>query len=76
MAHQLRVGVEVKPTADFSLRAGYNLVTYGQRNWLEEDWSVTPLTSAEKMSLCEHNVSVGAGYSFGSFKEIGGSSVQ
>lgn len=67
MAHQLRVGVEVKPTADFSLRAGYNLVTYGQRNWLEEDWSVTPLTSAEKMSLCKHNVSVGAGYSFGSF---------
>ena len=67
MAHQARVGVEIKPTAAFSLRAGYNLITYGQKNWLEADWTVTPLTASEKVSLWKHTVSVGAGYSFGSF---------
>ena len=67
LAHQLRAGMEFKPVEPLALRVGYNMVTYGQKNWLEEDWSTTPLTSSEKMALVKHLVSFGAGYSFGSF---------
>ncbi len=66
-AHQIRVGGEIKPTPELSLRVGYNWITYGQKNWLEDDWSLTPLTLKEKFSLAKTNVSFGAGYSFGSF---------
>ena len=65
-AHQVRVGGEFKPMPALSIRVGYNYVTYGQKNWLEEDWSVTPLTAQEKAALAKHNVSFGAGYAFGS----------
>ena len=67
VAHQVRVGMEFKPVEPLAIRVGYNLVTYGQKNWLEDDYSTTPLTSAEKMSLNKTNVSFGVGYSFGSF---------
>ena len=67
IAHQMRVGVEVKPIPALSLRAGYNLISYGQKNWLEADWSLTPLTPQEKWSLVKHSASFGVGYSFGSF---------
>ena len=66
-AHQLRVGAEVKPIPALSIRAGYNLTSYGQKNWLEADWSLTPLTPQEKWSLVKHSASLGVGYSFGSF---------
>ena len=65
-AHQVRLGGEIKPSPALSLRVGYNWITYGQKNWLEEDWSLTPLTLKEKLSLAKTNVSFGAGYSFGS----------
>ena len=67
LSHQIRLGVEVKPLPALAIRAGYNLTGYGQQNWLEEDWSLTPLTFQEKMSLAKHSASLGAGYSFGSF---------
>lgn len=67
VSHQVRLGLEVKPTPALSLRAGYNLVTYGQRNWLEENWTVTPLTAKEKWSLAKHFASLGVGYAFGAF---------
>lgn len=67
LAHQIRAGVEVKPTPAFAIRAGYSLVTYGQKNWLDDDWKQTPLTFAEKASLFKHCASLGAGYSFGRF---------
>ncbi len=67
VAHQLRVGAEVKPVPQLALRAGYNLLSYGQKNWLEEDWTLTPLTSQEKRQQLKHQFSLGAGYSFGAF---------
>lgn len=50
-SHQLRLGTEVKVTPGVALRAGYNLITNGERN----------------ATLLKHNVSVGVGFSFGSF---------
>lgn len=50
-SHQLRLGTEVKVTPGVALRAGYNLITNGER----------------ELTLLKHNVSVGAGFSFGSF---------
>ena len=50
-SHQLRLGTEVKVTSGVALRAGYNLITNGERN----------------ATLLKHNVSVGVGFSFGSF---------
>jgi hypothetical protein len=50
-SHQLRVGTEVKVTPAVALRAGYNLITSGERN----------------AQLLKHNLSLGVGLSFGSF---------
>ncbi len=50
-SHQLRLGAEVKVTPGVALRAGYNLITNGER----------------EHTLLKHNLSVGAGFSFGSF---------
>ena len=50
-SHQLRLGTEVKITPAVALRAGYNLITNGERN----------------ATLLKHNVSAGVGFSFGSF---------
>ena len=49
--HQLRLGTEVKVTPGVALRAGYNLITSGER----------------RAALLKHNVSLGVGFSFGSF---------
>ena len=51
VSHQLRVGTEVKVTPGVALRAGYNLITSGER----------------EANLLKHNVSAGVGFSFGSF---------
>ena len=70
ISHQLRAGVEVKPIPALSLRAGYSLVGYGQKNWLDYEngrWVTTPLTFQEKWSLAKHSASLGVGYAFGSF---------
>ena len=65
--HQIRVGLEVKPTSSFSIRAGYNYITSAQKNWLNADWTMTALTSAEKIRQAKHVASVGLGASFGAF---------
>ncbi len=62
LAHNLRVGLEVKPHPAFAIRAGYNLLTSGQKNWLNYDLSVTPLTSDERASQNTHLASLGFGY--------------
>ena len=51
VSHQLRVGTEVKVTPGVALRAGYNLITSGER----------------EANFLKHNVSAGVGFSFGSF---------
>lgn len=61
-SHQLRLGAEVKVIPALSLRAGYNLITGGQRYFT--DGSAIPMEDRVKMFT--HNVSVGVGYSFGS----------
>lgn len=50
-SHQLRLGAEVKVSPMVALRAGYNLITNGER----------------KATLLKHNLSLGVGFSFGSF---------
>lgn len=67
VSHQLRVGAEVKPLPFLSVRAGYNLVTSPQKNWLTADWKVEPLTSEEKRALSKHSASLGLGASIGAF---------
>ena len=67
VGHQIRAGLEVKPAPFFSLRAGYNYITSAQKNWLNADWTSTPLSSAEKIRQAKHVVSVGAGATFGAF---------
>lgn len=67
VSHYVRAGFEFKPTADLSIRVGYNFITGSQKNWYNEDFSVTPLTKDEIKEQYRHFVSFGAGYSFGSF---------
>jgi len=67
VGHQIRVGLEVKPTSFFSIRAGYNYITSAQKNWLNADWTMTPLTSADKIRQAKHVASFGLGGSFGAF---------
>ena len=67
MSHYVRAGFEFKPTADLSIRVGYNFITGSQKNWYNEDFSVTPLTKDERKGQYRQFVSFGAGYSFGSF---------
>lgn len=67
VGHQIRVGLEVKPTSNFSIRAGYNYITSAQKNWLNADWTMTALTSAEKIRQAKHVASFGLGGSFGAF---------
>ena len=64
-SHQLRVGAEFKINSDFSLRAGYNLTTGAQRNYLDGNIAV-PLSSEARLAQLKHSVSAGVGYSFGS----------
>ena len=65
-AHQLRLGAEFKATPDLSVRAGYNLTTGAQRNYLDGN-NVVPLSAQDRLAQMKHSLSAGAGYSFGSF---------
>ncbi len=65
-AHQLRLGAEFKATPDLSVRAGYNLTTGAQRNYLDGN-NVVPLCAQDRLAQMKHSLSAGAGYSFGSF---------
>jgi len=67
VGHQIRVGLELKPTSSFSIRAGYNYITSAQKNWLNADWTMTALTSADKIRQAKHVASFGLGGSFGAF---------
>lgn len=75
VSHQFRVGVEFKPTEDFSIRAGYNYSTTGQKNfldyWMDDAGKVqvtkTPLTPAERAAQANSSASLGLGYAFGPF---------
>ena len=67
VGHQIRAGLEVKPLPFLSVRAGYNFVTSAQRNWLNADWTTTPLSSAERIKQAKHNVSLGLGATFCAF---------
>ena len=74
-SHQLRAGLEIKPVAALSLRAGYNFTTTGQKNFIDyyvDDKGyvqvlLTPLTKEEKLAQAKSSVSAGVGYAFGSF---------
>lgn len=73
--HQFRAGVEMKPTAALSLRAGYNYTSGAQRNFLAyyldefgyTQVELTPLTPAQRAAQARSSVSAGIGYAFGSF---------
>lgn len=54
VSHMLRAGLEVKPTAEFAIRAGYGLTTSAE---IRDSWSnpIDPLKT--------HNASFGIGYS-------------
>lgn len=65
IAHQVRLGTEFKVTPELALRAGYNLTTGAQRNYLDGN-KVIPVSSQEKVAQMKHAVSLGVGYSFGS----------
>lgn len=75
VSHQLRVGAEIKPTAALAIRLGYNLITTGQRNFIDYyvdannnvQVNLTPLTASERMAQAKHSASIGVGYAFGSF---------
>lgn len=67
VGHQVRAGLEVKPVSFLAVRAGYNYITTGQRNWLNEDWTTTPLSTADKYRQAKHSVSLGVGTTFGAF---------
>ena len=51
--HQLRAGLEIKPLAALAIRAGYNLLTSGER-------------VSNPFGAARHSFSLGAGYSIGS----------
>ena len=59
--HQLRLGGELKVSSLLSLRAGYNLTTGAQRNYLDG----LPLSTADRLAQFKHSVSAGVGFSFG-----------
>ena len=67
ISHYLRAGLEIKPIPALSIRAGYNFLTSAQKNWLNWDYTVTPLTQQEKQRQNRHIASFGAGYAFGPF---------
>jgi hypothetical protein len=64
-SHQLRLGGEFRASSMVSLRAGYNLTTGAQRNYLDGD-KVVPLSTEERLAQLKHSVSAGVGFSFGS----------
>ena len=64
-SHQLRLGGEFKASSLVSVRAGYNLTTGAQRNYLDGD-KVVPLALQDRLALLKHSVSAGVGFSFGS----------
>ena len=60
--HQLRLGGEYKVNSLLSLRAGYNLTTGAQRNYLDG----LPLSTEDRLAQLKHSISGGVGFSFGS----------
>lgn len=54
VGHTLRAGIEIRPVSAFALRAGYNLMTSGEK-YNAWDEAVTPAKT--------HNISFGLGYS-------------
>ena len=67
ISHYVRAGFEFKPSPELAIRVGYNFISTSQKNWLNADYSVTPLTKEERKLQSRNMVSFGAGYSFGSF---------
>lgn len=75
LGHNVRVGMEFKPSPELALRVGYNYLSGAQKNWLVWDNAdpanpvlyLEPLTSKERAAQSSQLVSFGAGYSFGSF---------
>jgi len=64
-SHQFRLGGEYKVNSLLSLRAGYNLTTGAQRNYLDGD-KVLPLSTEDRLAQLKHSLSGGVGFSFGS----------
>ena len=66
---------EVKATPELSVRAGFNLATTGQRNFIDYyldnsghvQVDLTPLTSSEKWAQAKMSASLGFGYTFDHF---------
>lgn len=75
LGHNVRVGMEFKPTESLAIRVGYNYLSGSQRNWLVWDYSdpadpvlnLQPLTAQERAAQATQLVSFGAGYSAGHF---------
>ena len=75
LGHNIRVGMEFKPTESFALRVGYNYLSGSQKNWLMWDYDdpanpvlyLQPLTKEERAAQATQLVSFGAGYSAGHF---------
>lgn len=61
--HAFRVGGEIKAAPELALRVGYNLTTGAQYNWLNDDFTVDPLNSEERLAQLKHAVTFGVGYS-------------
>ena len=59
--HQLRLGGEYKVNSLLSVRAGYNLTTGAQRNYLDG----LPLSAEDRLAQLKHSLSGGVGFSFG-----------
>lgn len=75
LGHNIRAGLEFKPTEALAIRVGYNYLSGSQRNWLVWDYSdvanpvlyLEPLTKAERAAQSSQLVSFGAGYAVGGF---------
>ncbi|MBQ7272094.1 MAG: hypothetical protein IJR12_00555 [Bacteroidales bacterium] len=75
LGHNVRVGMEFKPSESLAIRVGYNYLSGSQRNWLVWDYSnpadpvlnLQPLTAQERAAQATQLVSFGAGYSVGHF---------
>ncbi|MBQ2171612.1 MAG: hypothetical protein II454_00265 [Bacteroidales bacterium] len=59
--HQIRLGGEFIVSSLLSLRAGYNLTTGAQRNYLDG----LRLSTGDRLAQLKHSVSAGVGFSFG-----------
>lgn len=75
LGHNIRVGMEFKPTESLAIRVGYNFLSGSQKNWLVWDYTdpadpvlyLQSLTGEERAKQSTQLVSFGAGYSAGHF---------